>query len=98
MLPAPAAAPLTPGALGSGHYPGTAAATPGQPAVGGDMAGALPVDPVTVPPAQLPTYLQRLNPTQRALAVARLRMQVMTAPAAPAAAPAIAPATGGASG
>jgi hypothetical protein len=72
-LPAPAT-PLAPGTLGSGRYPGAAAATPGQP-VAGDGTGMLPVDPVAVPPAQLPAYLQRLNPTQRTAAMARIRSQ-----------------------
>lgn len=85
MLPASTTA--APGTLGSGRYTtATAAGAPGAPDLTGGAA-ALPVDPVTVPPAQLPAFLQRLNPTQRAMAISRLRMNATLAPAAPAVAP-----------
>ena len=68
-----AAAALPPaGSLGSGRYPQAA---------GGGVAEAPPVDATTVPAAQLPAFLQRLNPTQRAMALSRLRLRAARAPA-----------------
>jgi hypothetical protein len=71
--------------------PGTAAPGPGigDPRFQGGNTPTLPIDPVNVPPAQLPAFLQRLSPAQRAQAIARLRAQYgAEAPAATPPAPA----------
>jgi hypothetical protein len=74
--PAPGTAPATatsgPGPrIGSGRMPVTNTAT-------------LPLDPVNVPPAQLPAFLNGLNPAQKQQAMARLRAHYNTMAPAPA--------------